>query len=120
MHLVRLHSPFTFLTVLTEVQLIIKLPVFKRDGKQSDPKSIVLEDKIVEQLGNYIEEIAKMYHDNQFHNFEHASHVTVRFLLLLSRSSAETEYILFLTICSDLILLLVDGGGQVVFSNCCA
>jgi class 3 adenylate cyclase len=70
--------------VLTEVQEIIKLPVLKRDSEQSDSKSIVLEDKIVEQLRSYIEEIAKMYHDNPFHNFEHASHVTVRFLLLLS------------------------------------
>jgi class 3 adenylate cyclase len=81
--------------VLTEVQEIIKLPVFKRDSKESDPKSIVLEDKIVQQMRNYIEEIAKMYHDNPFHNFEHASHVTVRFLLLLSRPNAETEYVLF-------------------------
>jgi class 3 adenylate cyclase len=107
--------------MLTEVQEIIKLPIFKRDSKQSNPKSIMLKDKIVHQLRNYIEEIAKMYHDNPFHNFEHASHVTVRPLsLLLSQPSAESEHVLFLTICSHLILSLVDVGGQVVFSNWCA
>jgi hypothetical protein len=90
--------------VLTEVQGIIKLLVFKRNGKQSDPESIMLEDKIVEQLRSYSEEIVKMYQDNPYRNFEHASHVTVRFLLLWSRLSAETEFVPFLTICSDPIL----------------
>lgn len=47
--------------------------------------SIVLEDKVITQLTNLVKSIAGMYHDNPFHNFEHASHVALSVTKLLSR-----------------------------------
>jgi hypothetical protein len=71
---------------LAEVQEIIKLPGFLQDAeKQQDPKMIQFEDKVVQQLHTYIEEIARMYNNNPFHNFEHASHVTMSVVKLFSR-----------------------------------
>lgn len=48
-------------------------------------ESIVLEDKVVIQLTKLVKSIAGMYHDNPFHNFEHASHVALSVTKLLSR-----------------------------------
>ena len=50
---------------------------------QSSPNSI--EPKAVSQLQSYVTGIATMYRDNPFHNFEHASHVTMSVTKLLSR-----------------------------------
>jgi hypothetical protein len=44
----------------------------------ADPESIDLSSSIISQLKSYVTTIACMYHDdNYFHNFEHASHVTM-------------------------------------------
>jgi len=48
-------------------------------------ESIVLEDKVINQLTTLVKSIAGMYHDNPFHNFEHASHVALSVTKLLSR-----------------------------------
>lgn len=48
-------------------------------------ESIVLEDKVIIQLTKLVKSIAGMYHDNPFHNFEHASHVALSVTKLLSR-----------------------------------
>ena len=50
-----------------------------------DAESIVLEDKVIVQLTKLVKSIAGMYHDNPFHNFEHASHVALSVTKLLSR-----------------------------------
>jgi Adenylate and Guanylate cyclase catalytic domain len=63
-------------SALSEVQEIIKLPAYSKK-KKVDPKSIVLKDKVVEQLRTYIMHVAHLYQDNPFHNFEHASHVSM-------------------------------------------
>jgi hypothetical protein len=62
--------------VISEVQEIIKLPAYC-GGKQVDPMSIELDSKVSEQLRKFVANIAKLYQDNPFHNFEHASHVTM-------------------------------------------
>mmetsp|Transcript_12927 Transcript_12927/g.30656 ORF Transcript_12927/g.30656 Transcript_12927/m.30656 type:complete len:1240 (-) Transcript_12927:54-3773(-) len=71
-------------TVLDEVREIITLPqqeqVYKRD-----PQNLELGEKAVAQLKEYVGLIASMYHENSFHNFEHASHVTQSVTKLLSR-----------------------------------
>jgi hypothetical protein len=71
---------------IDQVEEIIKLPGFlKYPHEKQDPKTIQFEDKVVQQLHTYIEEIARMYNDNPFHNFEHASHVTMSVVKLFSR-----------------------------------
>ena len=49
---------------LDEVQEIITLPDFRR-GRQCDPATIRIDDKVVEQLRTFIVEIARMYQQNR-------------------------------------------------------
>jgi class 3 adenylate cyclase len=71
---------------LSEVQEIITLPAFHPyPGKLQEYNSIEFEDVVLRQLHTYIEAIARMYNDNPFHNFEHASHVTLSVVKLFSR-----------------------------------
>jgi class 3 adenylate cyclase len=44
-----------------------------------------IEPEVVSELKSYVTGIATMYRDNPFHNFEHASHVTMSVTKLLSR-----------------------------------
>jgi class 3 adenylate cyclase len=68
-------------TVLDEVQEIIALP-----AKVSEPPDAVeLPLAVDQQLYDFVQCIAGMYRDNPFHNFEHASHVTMSVSKLLSR-----------------------------------
>ena len=70
-------------TVLDEVKEIIELPKFTGEAPKSRDDSVVVIDKIVEnQLRDYITAIANLYQANPFHNFEHASHVTMVSLAL--------------------------------------
>jgi hypothetical protein len=51
-----------------------------------DPVSVRLPEAVLKQLRNYVARIASMYHtDNAFHNFEHASHVTMSSSKLMKR-----------------------------------
>jgi hypothetical protein len=62
--------------VISEVKEIIELPGYRK-CKHVDPESIELEPEVVEQLRKFIVCVAELYHENPFHNFEHASHVTM-------------------------------------------
>jgi class 3 adenylate cyclase len=65
--------------VLDEVKEIITLPTFdaKVAEKQQNTNEVQLDPAVVQQLNDYVMKIAGMYRDNPFHNFEHASHVTM-------------------------------------------
>ena len=56
--------------VISEVQEIITLPEFKSLLKEQDANKITFDRKATDQLYSFVEEIAVMYHDNSFHNFE--------------------------------------------------
>ncbi|GAX23164.1 hypothetical protein FisN_33Lh057 [Fistulifera solaris] len=71
-------------TPLEEVQEIIRMPVFKQ-GVGAEVKEEELSNVVLAQLKEYVAAIASMYHNNPFHNFEHASHVTMSVVKLLSR-----------------------------------
>ncbi|CAB9523074.1 Receptor-type guanylate cyclase gcy [Seminavis robusta] len=72
---------------LDEVQDVLKLPTFddKAASLELDPQTIALEPIVIEQLRRLVTEISKLYHDNPFHNFEHASHVASSVSKLLKR-----------------------------------
>jgi class 3 adenylate cyclase len=76
--------------VLEEVTEIIKLPNFDPRAFKDhvDPSTIELEPKVVSQMKRYVTIIAAMYRNNPFHNFEHASHVTMSMNKLLQRVTA--------------------------------
>ena len=71
--------------VITEVQEIITLPEYTQESLPCDPSFIMIDKHIQRQLHQYILGIASMYHANPFHNFEHASHVTMSVVKLFSR-----------------------------------
>ena len=74
-------------TALDEVTEIITLPQFDPNAHKTrtSPEDVVLDEAIVAQLRDYVTTIASMYRDNPFHNFEHASHVTMSTNKLLKR-----------------------------------
>jgi hypothetical protein len=74
-------------TVLEEFIPIIPLKRLEADDlkKRRRQSSIDIGEEATCQLRNYISNIAEMYQDNAFHNFEHASHVTASVKKLLSR-----------------------------------
>ena len=77
---------------LAEVVEVIELPQHeKKAAPGMDPKSIVNDPKIVELVYEYVSSLADMYPDNPFHNFEHASHVTMSVTKLLSRIVAPSD-----------------------------
>ena len=82
--------------VLDEVQEIITLPKFDPEvAKLQGPiEDIELPEIVVTQLRNLVEQLALLYHDdNPFHNFEHASHVTMSVTKLLSRIVAPDDVV---------------------------
>jgi hypothetical protein len=82
-------------TVLDEVTEILALPEFDADAarRQQDPENIELDDSITSQLQQYVSNVSAMYRNNPFHNFEHASHVTMSVVKLLSRIVAPVDVV---------------------------
>lgn len=73
--------------VVDEVVEIITLPKFNPKSIKALEKfqTVELDEAVVTQLQDYITTIAQMYRKNPFHNFEHASHVTMSANKLLNR-----------------------------------
>ena len=74
--------------VKDEVVEAFSLPQYQsRDHKRQlvDPEAIILDAAVLAQLHGYITAIADLYKDNNFHNFEHAAHVTMSSQKLLGR-----------------------------------
>ena len=74
-------------TVLEQFKEIITLPKIDIEDLQrrKNPDDIELGEEVVSQLREYITNVANMYRDNAFHNFEHASHVTASVRKMLTR-----------------------------------
>jgi class 3 adenylate cyclase len=72
---------------LDEVEEVVKLPLYNASMQRSRliAHDMELPEKAVEQLVEYVRSIATLYRSNSFHNFEHASHVTMSVSKLLSR-----------------------------------
>jgi class 3 adenylate cyclase len=73
--------------VLDEVKEIIEMPDFdaRNYRNQENPDLIELDLEVVSQLRDYVVAIALQYHNNPFHNFDHASHVGMSVAKLMSR-----------------------------------
>lgn len=63
--------------VLDEVQEVLELHKYDSNAipDLDDDEDVEIPIEAESQLRNYVSIMAKMYHDNAFHNFEHASHV---------------------------------------------
>ena len=83
-----IHPPSTEVTtVMEECTEVIHMPNFDESAFSAhvDPNSIELDKKVLGQLKRYVTVIAAMYRNNSFHNWEHASHVTMSVNKLLQR-----------------------------------
>eukprot|EP00980_Cylindrotheca_fusiformis_P005057 scaffold1072_cov124-Cylindrotheca_fusiformis.AAC.3 len=74
-------------TVLEEFTPIIPLKRFEAADLQQRqrPSAIEISDKVKCQIRGYVSNVASMYKDNPFHNFEHANHMTASVKKLLTR-----------------------------------
>jgi hypothetical protein len=63
-------------SVIEEVAEIIVLPKFTAISAVEN-EAVPIEHAVEQQLYEFVSEIAKQYRKNHFHNFEHASHVTM-------------------------------------------
>jgi hypothetical protein len=73
---------------LEEVQEIISLPEYDAAAIINQRKNShrnEVGESVVHQIRDFVTCIARMYRKNEFHNFEHASHVTMSVTKLLSR-----------------------------------
>ncbi|KAL7572637.1 hypothetical protein ACA910_010388 [Epithemia clementina (nom. ined.)] len=68
-----------------EVANTISLPAFHKMTGVVDRETVELPTEISDQLRIFVASIAALYRDNPFHNFEHASHVTMSANKLLHR-----------------------------------
>eukprot|EP00529_Nitzschia_sp_RCC80_P005556 CAMPEP_0113514622 /NCGR_PEP_ID=MMETSP0014_2-20120614/40508_1 /TAXON_ID=2857 /ORGANISM="Nitzschia sp." /LENGTH=1043 /DNA_ID=CAMNT_0000411133 /DNA_START=100 /DNA_END=3233 /DNA_ORIENTATION=- /assembly_acc=CAM_ASM_000159 len=79
--------------LLGEVCEVISLPKFdaKAHKNQEPPNKVVIPDEVVKELRLFVSSLAASHRDVPFHNFEHASHVTMSVTKLLSRIVAPSE-----------------------------
>lgn len=64
-------------TCLDEVKEFIELPKFVANLSENVTNAVKVAFSVRRQIREYVLEVANMYHDNPFHNFEHAAHVTM-------------------------------------------
>ena len=76
--------------IVDEVAEVIELPKH-RSTVGYDSTEVKLPPEVEKQLSHYVSTIASTYRNNPFHNFEHASHVTMSVVKLLSRIEAPDE-----------------------------
>lgn len=68
-----------------EVVECIEIATFNAKANGMEQEQHDLSEEVQKELFDYVRVMAKMYNDNPFHNFEHASHVTMSVMKLLSR-----------------------------------
>jgi len=79
-------------TLLDEVKESIELPSFNYSAEAAEQAlNFELDPAVSTQLHKYVRNVAALYPDNPFHNFEHASHVTMSVSKLLSRIVGPSE-----------------------------
>jgi 3'5'-cyclic nucleotide phosphodiesterase len=81
-------------STIDEVQEIITLPEFDittNHQNNINAADVVISSIALEQLKVYVSWVASMYKNNPFHNFEHASHVVMSVIKLMSRIVAPAD-----------------------------
>lgn len=76
---------------MDEVESLFHLPLYTPDRQGTTPDNIEIAPVVLSQLRDLVFSISEMYHDNPFHNFSHASHVTLSVVKLLKRIVAPTD-----------------------------
>ncbi|CAB9505736.1 Receptor-type guanylate cyclase gcy [Seminavis robusta] len=78
---------------IDQVKEIIQLPDFDAEAaeRQKNPEDVEIPSQVVEELHLLVGEIARLYNDNPFHNFDHASHVVMSVIKLMRRIMAPSD-----------------------------
>ncbi len=84
-------SDYDDTTVIDEVVEYLKLPSFYKGGSARDDPPVSLDKEVIDELQHYVYSIASLYKKNPFHNFEHASHVSMSCIKLLNRIASYDE-----------------------------
>ena len=89
-----LSADFAGKSPIDEVQEIITLPEFDTtiNHQSVNVADIVIPPVAIEQLKAYVTWVSSMYQSNPFHNFDHASHVVMSVIKLMSRIVAPTDH----------------------------
>ena len=89
-----LSADFAGKSPIDEVQEIITLPEFDTtiDQERVNVADIVIPPVAIAQLKAYVTWVSSMYQGNPFHNFDHASHVVMSVIKLMSRIVAPTDH----------------------------
>ena len=79
--------------VFDEVVEAFTMPKFAASNveKRVDPDAVFLPPQVEDQIKEFVTEIAARYRVNPFHNFEHASHVSMSAIKLIKRIVAPEE-----------------------------
>ena len=79
-------------TARDEIRMVIELPDFDQEVSElSRRDDVQLDPQVVRELHDYVSAIASGYKKNEFHNFEHASHVILSSTKLLKRIVAPSD-----------------------------
>ncbi|CAB9515791.1 Receptor-type guanylate cyclase gcy [Seminavis robusta] len=78
---------------IDQVKEIIQLPDFDAEAaeRQQNPEDVEIPSQVVEELHLLVSEVARLYNDNPFHNFDHASHVVMSVIKLMRRIMAPSD-----------------------------
>ena len=83
---------------LEEVREIIALPEFDVEAvrREVDPEQVKIPDAVVQELRLLVNSIAKLYNNNPFHNFDHASVSTMdrQFVISIHHATVLSFFIL--------------------------
>ena len=83
-------SEFADTSVIDEVAEYLRLPSFYK-GSSRETNHVSLDKEVIDELQHYVYRIASLYKNNPFHNFEHASHVSMSCIKLLNRIASYDE-----------------------------
>ena len=82
---IKLQSGKSAVDEITEVITLPQVTATIDKSKVTQPSWMIMDENVIAQLRDYVTTIASMYRNNAFHNFEHASHVTMCCSKLLKR-----------------------------------
>ena len=82
-------------TVIDEVTDCLALPGLggksEKSSSNKPSKPVPLDKEVMDELQHYVYSIASLYQKNPFHNFEHASHVSMSCIKLLNRIASHDD-----------------------------
>jgi hypothetical protein len=105
-----------------EVKEIIALPPLNNIKALHGLLDVEVPKNVIEQLRDYVSQIAAMYNNNPFHNFEHVG-AWIELLKLFHFFTAPTQFAVFFfhrIMCHYLGISCYDECYETPFTHCCA